>query len=243
MRILMSQPNTIEGIFFDLDGTLLDTSEDFIFTVNKMLAEDHLPAMEGELIRSYVSEGSRKLVQLAYGLEPSDPKVEGLRNRLLDEYNDYISNDRREKAAKLYDGLPTLLNALDERAIPWGVVTNKPSVYATILLAQANLSHRSKTLICPDHVRLTKPNPEALLLACQQTDANPAKCIYVGDHWRDIEAGRNADMVTIAALYGFISPKDTPDQWHADYNVSSAEEILPLLEKYKWQLPRRATHV
>ncbi|WOG30186.1 HAD-IA family hydrolase [Endozoicomonas sp. 8E] len=239
----MSQPNAIEGIFFDLDGTLLDTSEDFIFTVNKMLADDNMPAIDSELIRSHVSEGSRKLVQLAYGLEPSDPKLESLRSRLLDEYNEYINNDRREKAAKLYDGMPMLLDTLDDKAIPWGVVTNKPSAYAKILLDQADLSQRSKTLICPDHVKLTKPNPEALLVACQQTDANPAKCIYIGDHLRDIEAGRNAGMVTIAALYGFISPIDTPDQWHADYNVSSAEEILPLLEKYKWQLPRRATHV
>ncbi len=243
MRIPMSQTNAIEGIFFDLDGTLLDTSEDFIFTVNKMLADDNMPAIDSELIRSHVSEGSRKLVQLAYGIEPPDPKLESLRTRLLEEYNEYINNDRREKAAKLYDGMPMLLDTLDDKTIPWGVVTNKPSAYAKILLDQAGLSQRSKTLICPDHVKQTKPNPEALLVACQQTDANPAKCIYIGDHLRDIEAGRNAGMVTIAALYGFISPIDTPDQWHADYKVSSAEEILPLLEKYKWQLPRRATHV
>ncbi|WP_252179749.1 HAD-IA family hydrolase [Endozoicomonas sp. 4G] len=239
----MNQPNAIEGIFFDLDGTLLDTSDDFIITLNKMLADDHLPAVNSELIRSHVSEGSRKLVQLAYDIESSDPRLECLRNRLLEEYDNHINNGGREKAAKLYDGMLMLLDALDDRAIPWGVVTNKPSAYAGTLLAQADLSHRSKTLICPDHVTLTKPAPEALLLACQKTGANPANCIYVGDHLRDIEAGRNAGMVTIAALYGFISPQDTPDQWHADYSVSSAQEILPLLEKHKWQLPRRAIHV
>ncbi|MGI9280974.1 MAG: HAD family hydrolase [Endozoicomonas sp.] len=239
----MSHPNAIEGLFFDLDGTLLDTSEDFITTANKMLADDHLPAIDGELIRSYVSEGSRKLVQLAYGIEPSDPKLESLRNRLLDEYDDLISNSDREKAAKLYDGMPQLLDALDARAVPWGVVTNKPSAYAEILLQQIGLSNRSRTLICPEHVKQTKPDPEALILACKQTGSNPVNCIYIGDHLRDIDAGRNAGMVTIAALYGFISPEDTPDQWQADYNVTSAEDILPLLEQYKWLLPRRGTDV
>ncbi|WP_034834634.1 HAD family hydrolase [Endozoicomonas numazuensis] len=239
----MNSTDAIEGLFFDLDGTLLDTSEDFIITVNKLLTDDQLPTIDGELIRNYISEGSRKLIQLAYGIDSSSPRLEKLRNRLLDEYDNHISDNHRSKPAKLYDGITALLDALDDRAIPWGVVTNKPAAYAEVLLEQAGLTHRSRALICPDHVMQTKPNPEALLLACEHTGSNPTNCIYIGDHLRDIDAGRNADMVTIAALYGFISPEDTPEHWQADHNVSSARDILPLLEKYKWLMPRRGTDV
>ncbi|WP_062270497.1 HAD family hydrolase [Endozoicomonas arenosclerae] len=239
----MSHHNAIEGLFFDLDGTLLDTSGDFIAVINQMLAKDNLPETDSALIRDHVSEGSRKLIQLAYKIEATDPALEPLRNRLLNEYDLHISNKQRKSAACLYEGIEDLLMALDENAIRWGVVTNKPFAYAHVLLDQVNLGHRYQALICPDHVKKAKPDPESLLLACQSAGTRPEQSIYIGDHLRDIDAGRNAGMITIAALYGYISPDDHPEEWQADHSVATAREILPLLEKYKWQLPRRHSDV
>jgi phosphoglycolate phosphatase len=69
-------------------------------------------------------------------------------------------------------------------------------------------------------------------LACQQLSITEQQTLYIGDHRRDIEAGKNANMRTIAANYGYIDANDPADQWHADFIVNHANEIKPLLQTH-----------
>ena len=229
----------IEAVFFDLDGTLLDTASDFITVVNQMLRDDNLPLMNPDDIRNHVSAGSRKLVQLAYSIEPGHPEVEPHRDRLLEYYDQIINDSDRAHPATLYPGIIELLHTLDERAIEWGIVTNKPETYTLPLLEQAGILQRGKVVVCPDHVKTPKPDPQALLLASSETGVNPKACVYIGDHERDIEAGRNAGMATIAALYGYIAANDNPTDWQANHTIESAKEIQPWLEQLQWQIPTK----
>lgn len=236
-----TQTPTIEGIFFDLDGTLLDTASDFITVINQMLSDDGLPLLPPEDIRRQVSAGSRKIVQTAYNLPSDHPELEDQRLRLLDYYDRHINQSERSSPARLYDGMEELLDTLDSRNITWGVVTNKPEAYTLPLLEQVGLTTRSKVIICPDHVQNTKPDPEALLLASRLTDIPAHQCVYIGDHLRDIEAGRNASMATIAALYGYIAANDTPAEWQANHYVHCAREILPWLNQLQWRMPQETS--
>ena len=233
----------IKAIFFDLDGTLLDTASDFINVVHQMQTMDQLPLIDPEIIYKNVSEGSRKLVELAYQLTPGSQELEDKRNELLDVYDRHISRADRASPAMLYPGMRRLLNTLDDKNIIWGIITNKPASYAELLITQNGLKERTQTLICPDHVSRTKPDPESLILACQQTNVEPEHCLYIGDHVRDIEAGKAAGMTTVAALYGYIKDDDNPATWQADHSINQASELLPLLDSMKWQLPRRTTDV
>ena len=159
---------SIEAVFFDLDGTLMDTASDFITVVNQMLGEDNQPLMHPDDIRSHVSAGSRKLVQLAYGIDPGHPDVEPHRDRLLDYYDRHINQADRAQPARLYPGILELLEVLEEKQVAWGIVTNKPEAYARPLVDQTGLLQRSQALICPDHVKTPKPDPQALFLACKK---------------------------------------------------------------------------
>ena len=69
------QQRPVEGVFFDLDGTLLNTSEDFVAVLHKMQKEDSTPLLNADIIRKHVSEGSRKLVQLGYELPDGQPET------------------------------------------------------------------------------------------------------------------------------------------------------------------------
>ena len=171
------------------------------------------------------------------------PKLDTLRNRFLSEYDQHIQQHDRSSVATIYDGMPLLLNALEERNITWGIITNKPEAYAALLLKQCKLNHRYHTLICPEQVKNTKPDPESLLLACKETNTSPEHSIYIGDHLRDIEAGRNAGMYTITALYGFIPEYENPEYWPSHHAITHASEILPWLEQQKWHIPRRPEDV
>jgi phosphoglycolate phosphatase len=74
-----------------------------------------------------------------------------------------------------------------------------------------------------------KPHPESLYRNCRDLQCAPHEAIYIGDHLRDIEAGRRAGMFTIAAAYGYIEPGDDPLQWGANAQAQRSDDLLELI--------------
>lgn len=215
----------IQAVLFDLDGTLLDTAPDFEAVINHLLQEENLPPLASAEVRRMVSEGSRGLVLSAFGVNEESPRYGDLRQRLLDRYLAHLAVHTRP-----FPGIVELLAWLEERQMPWGIVTNKPSTYALPLMEQINLQPAPKAIVCPDHVSRAKPDPEPMFLACEQMRCQASRSLYIGDHRRDIEAGRGAGMATIAAAYGYIDESDPVDTWDADHIVHCASELKALLE-------------
>ncbi len=91
------------------------------------------------------------------------------------------------------------------------------------------MEQQSSTTICPDHVAQPKPDPEGLLLACSEINLAPEDCIYVGDHIRDIQAGKSAGMRTLAAGWGYIEENENTSEWHADWVVEDSTDLNALL--------------
>ncbi|MEH6576474.1 MAG: HAD-IA family hydrolase [Amphritea sp.] len=213
------------AVLFDLDGTLLDTAPDFHYVINQLLAEHSQQPVNYEFLRRYVSNGARAMVSAAFDLDEASAEFPTLHSRMLELYLQHLDVD-----TKPFPGITNLLAWLAEKDIPWGVVTNKPELYTLPVMQGLNLQPAAASVICPDHVTQKKPHPEALYLACQQLKAASHECIYIGDHQRDIEAGRRAGMMTIAATYGYIDEDEDTTLWQSDYYVSHAAEIQPLLE-------------
>ncbi len=214
----------LKAVFFDLDGTLLDTAPDFEVVVNTLRARYDLPPLPFEQIRATVSHGARALVTLALSLQDGDDLFEARKQELLDLYRDNLSQH-----STLFPGLGELIEWLEQNQLHWGIVTNKPRAYTDPILSRLALQQRCASVVCPDDVSQAKPHPEPLLLACLQTGCKPAEAIYIGDHRRDIESGRNAGMRTIAAHYGYVDPTDPAHQWQAHFNVNDSTELQPLL--------------
>ena len=128
-----------------------------------------------------------------------------------------------------FPGIPELLSKLEQHNIPWGIVTNKPERYTLAILDQLPLWPPPATVICPDHVQRTKPDPESVLLALQQINIEPHEAVFIGDHLRDIEAGLRAGTATIAAAYGYLSEDEDPDDWGAHHTVASATQLANLI--------------
>lgn len=213
------------AVLFDLDGTLLDTAPDFIRCLNQLRQQHGLAPLPPEHIRRSVSNGARAMIRVGFGLEPDHPDYLEKHTAFLDLYETGVAVETR-----LFEGMDTLLQALEQRHIPWGIVTNKPVRFAAPLVEALGLDQRCAVLVCPDHVSQRKPHPEALILACRQLGATPAQAVYVGDHERDIEAGRNAGMTTIAVRYGYIEAPETVDLWQADRVVDTVSDLANLLQ-------------
>ena len=219
-------PDTaIRTILFDLDGTLLDTAPDLAAALNTVLVENNQPAMPFESIRPVVSHGGMALIKLGFGLAQDDPRFDVLRQRLLTVYRENISQQ-----TTLFPGMNELLQAIEQRGMQWGVVTNKPGWLTDPLLEDLQLYNRAACVISGDTLSERKPHPAPLLHACALTDTPPQQCLYVGDAQRDVEAGKNAGMHTMVALFGYFTEEDQPHSWDADHAIQTPAEILTWLE-------------
>ena len=213
----------MKAVLFDLDGTLIDTAADFIRIIQDMCREENRDIVDAALIRTQVSEGARAMVKLVYPhLDVEDPIFLAHRQRFLDIYGADIAVD-----TDLFEGMYPLLEALEAKQIPWGIVTNKPRWLSEALLDALNLTERCAVLVCPEDVKKTKPDPEPMYLAASQINIDAKECIYVGDHPRDIDAGRHAGMYTILAAYGYLplEHKDDLTAWKADCIVKDVTEL------------------
>ena len=217
-------PQSLRAVIFDLDGTLIDTAEEFVVVVQALRAEHGRPRMDPQRIRASVSNGARALVTLGLDLPEASPQHEPQRLRLLELYSEVLGT-----TAKPYPGIAELLAELGRRGIAWGIATNKPRAFTAPLLQRLAMQPPAGSVVCPDDVTRRKPHPESLLRNCSELGCSPAEAIYVGDHLRDIEAGRRAGMYTIAAAYGYIEPGDDPNSWGADAHANHSRELAGLI--------------
>jgi phosphoglycolate phosphatase len=215
----------IDAVLFDLDGTLLDSARDFHRIINRMLHEHGCPPIAFDDLRTQVSNGARAMVRHAFKLEQDSAAFASLHQQLLD----YYAQDTCQES-RLFDDIAALLEWLEASKIQWGIVTNKPRRFTLTLLETLNLSQRCASLICPDDVQTGKPDPEGLLLACSQLNANPARSVYVGDHLRDIQAGHAAGMITVAAAWGYLNAGERVEDWNSHYISYQPAELQPLLD-------------
>jgi len=210
---------SINCILFDLDGTLLDTSYDFAYALNLTCERFNQPKIPYATLRQTVSQGGLAMTQLAFP-QLSGEALEEKRQFFLTSYHDNIDHHTR-----LFAGLEMGLSQLAAANFSWGIVTNKPGWLTKRLLTNMTFASAPKSIICGDTLDVRKPNPQPLWLAAEQCGADPSQCLYIGDHPRDIEAGKNAGMQTAAALFGYIPTETHPDDWQADYVFSTPIDI------------------
>ena len=216
----------IQAVLFDMDGTLLDTAKDFYAIIQSMRAEHGLSALtDDNNFRQHISRGALAMVACGFALEHDSPELEALRDEFLVRYD-----LQHAQFTEPFAGVLELLKRLDDAGIRWGVATNKPLRFAQPIMDALNLSARSAVLLCPDHVEHSKPAPDMLLLACEQLQLDPREVIYVGDDQRDIDAGRAANMHTVAVRYGYNQSEDNPANWGADAVIDEITELEALLE-------------
>jgi len=212
----------IRAVFFDLDGTLLDTAPDMGGALNTLLAEEGRPPLPPERIRPAVSHGATALVRLAFGLGPEHgERFERLRQRFLALYRRRLARETRP-----FPGMEAALRALEEAGVYWGVVTNKPARFTEPLLEALGLAQRAACIVSGDTAPARKPDPRPLLHACGVTGVLPEECVYVGDARRDVEAAHAAGMPALVALFGYLDGADDPAAWGAEALVDSPAALV-----------------
>ena len=209
------------AVFFDLDGTLVDTAPDLGFALNTLLQQEGHAPIHHDLIRPEASNGSAGLLALGFGIAADDANYLLLQQRFIKLYQDNITRE-----SNLFSGMAEVLNQLENAKLPWGIITNKPAFLTNPLVEQLGLAKRAACVVSGDTTAHSKPHPAPMLYACELTSQAPENCLYIGDAARDIEAGKNANMATLTARYGYIHADDNPEDWQADGIIDHPNELL-----------------
>ena len=221
----------LRAVLLDLDGTLVDTAPDMVGSLNRVLSSYGLPQSDFETAAKLVSNGGRALIEFGFGDaigKTNIPPTEQLVEEFLQDYKEFVAND-----SFIYDGMGDVLTYCEEHKLKWGVITNKPLHLAKDLLKGLGLLDRCSILLGGDSLPVKKPDPVPMLHTCMVLSLAPSECLYVGDHLRDIQAGNAAGMDTAAALWGYISDQEEPNEWNANFMLNSPQGLLKLVkEKY-----------
>jgi phosphoglycolate phosphatase len=213
-----------EAVLFDLDGTLADTATDLGAVLNRLRSEAGHAPLPAATIRPHVSKGVRGLLGLGFALAPGNDGYAELHQRFLVYYGESLC-----VATRLFGGIAELLDSLDAQGVMWGVVTNKTSRYTLPVMEALGLVRRAACIVSGDSSPRPKPAPDPLLLACTIAGAEPARCLYVGDDLRDMQAARAAGMGAVAAAWGYLGDGLPLEKWGADTIIQSPADLAGLL--------------
>ncbi len=214
----------VRAVLFDLDGTLIDSAPDLAGAGNDMRAARGLPLLPLEHFRPMVGAGARGMLGRALQVQPGDPDFEALRDEFLQRYEARMTRETR-----VFDTMRPVLDALRGAARPWGIVTNKATRFSEPLVRALGLLDEAATLVCGDTTPHAKPHPAPLLEAARRLGIDAAHCAYVGDDLRDVQAGRAAGMLTVAAGWGYLGEGEAIEAWDAHHVIESPEQLLKLL--------------
>ena len=218
----MTTAQPLQAVLFDLDGTLVDSAPDLISAVQALCAELGAPPPDAGAVRRVVSAGGRAM--LRQGLPGADEvMIDQWLPRFLDIYSVNMAEHTR-----LYDGMDDVLGGFEARGIAWGIVTNKPGWLTRPLLELLDLERRCAAVVTGDCLKVRKPDPAPVLYACELAGVDAAATAFVGDDLRDVQAGRAAGTLTIAAAWGYLNGGD-PSSWGADRVVDRPIGLPPAL--------------
>lgn len=215
-------PKAPQGVLFDLDGTLLDSAPDLHAALVAYCGEVDAPVPAYAMVREVVSRGSRAILRCAFN--ESDEQLLERMPRYLELYHSMMSRHTRP-----FEGVDALLESLEANAIAWGIVTNKPGYLTDDLVRQIGWSDRACAVVSGDTLPVRKPDPAPVLLACERAGLEPGHCLFVGDDRRDIQAGNDAGLYSVAVHWGYLDGGD-PYAWGADVVIEHPRQLAELLK-------------
>lgn len=212
----MAKQQKFDAVLFDLDGTILDTT-DFIIKAFKYSLRFHLnKKVTLTEVRNIAGLPLDECYRIVTGLKEVD--------HLTKSHHDFQAKNL--SMVKTFPNTLKTLQALKKAGIAVAAVTTRCGHVETALQA-VGIYDYFKFIITPNEVKETKPHPKPLLRALELLSVNPEKALMIGDSPVDIQAGKNAKVKTVAALYGVHGKKLLKE--NPDYVIDDISQTLPII--------------
>ncbi|MFV9925483.1 MAG: HAD-IA family hydrolase [Francisella endosymbiont of Hyalomma scupense] len=193
----------IKNIFFDLDGTLVNTIGDITVATNAMRKHFGLKPVSKNVLANIIGKGYPTTVRKVLALDFTDKKyIESITDEgvkiLSDNYK--ILNSAN---SKVYPNVFETLDFLKQQNIKMAIVTNKHEEDAIQSLSHLNLLDYFDIIIGGDTTPSYKPNSEPLLFAMNKLNAKPDESLMVGDSMNDFLCAQGANIKVVIVSYGY----------------------------------------
>jgi len=216
-------PHKIKLVIFDLDGTLIDSRLDLVYSVNASLRHIGRPELPDDVIASYVGDGAPILIQRALG---PDAKDEALIRKGLEFFLSYYRAHKLDHTT-VYPGVTDALAAIQHSSngVPraMAVLTNKPVIPSRAIVEALGLGKFFSQVYGGNSFATKKPEPEGARVLLDENGVRPAQAVIVGDSHVDIRTGMNAGMYTVGVTYGFAPHALLAEPF--DVQVDTPEEL------------------
>lgn len=214
-----------EAVIFDLDGTLLNTLDDLMDSVNYTLSVLDMPVRSYEEIRHFVGNGIRRLLELSVPGGTENPQFEQAVTLFMEYYGKHC-NDKTD----LYPGIIDLLEELKREGFLMAIVSNKYYEGVQSLKEQYFKDYLEVAIGEKEGIR-QKPAPDTVLAALERLHISKEKAVYVGDSEVDLATAENTGMDCITVGWGF---RTRAEQEAAGAKIF-VEHPLEIMELLYWE--------
>jgi phosphoglycolate phosphatase len=212
----------IRALIFDLDGTLIDSKNDLIQSVNAMLRELGRGELAAETISGYIGHGAPKLVARTLG----EGCTEEEKQRALEFFLKHYEMHKLD-TTRAYPGVPETLE--DLRSLPMAVLTNKPVRISVRILEGLGLARYFKAIYGGNSFDTKKPDPLGAQTIIREMMGVASETMMVGDSDVDVQTARNAGTMAAVVNYGFgVHDNRTCP---ADIYLETFQELATLLRR------------
>ena len=231
--MILPKIHECKAILFDLDGTLIDTTELILYCFNHawetICGQTHPPEVFVATMGIPLKDAMHRLLGATEGMHLEQIgalRTAGFVESLVREYR-ACNAANHDRLAHPFPGIELVVDKLRNRGYAVGVVTSKSREFAQRGLRLCALWEFIDVFISMDDTSRHKPHPEPLLVALERLQLAPQQAIYVGDSRHDMQAGRSAGMRTVAALWGPV-PRSELELEKPDVLVCRPEELLEI---------------
>lgn len=190
----------IKAILFDLDGTLIDSTEPILTGFKEAFKSFGQTAPSDDFIKELIG----------HPLDYMFDKLGIQKERIDDFINAYKDNYVKNylDGTTLLPGCQNALKSVYEREFVIASVTTKTSKYSKILLDHLGVGKYFSVVIGRDDVTHPKPHPESILKALSSLNVNPENSIMIGDTPMDANAARSAGAMSFGVCCGYSKKSD-----------------------------------